>query len=471
MAPTILLIDGDSHASQLQSHLRKAVDGSHVLMSATLAGALKLIRRDNVACVVTELVLPDARHELVLQALRRLSPRVPIVVATSHGSEELARMALKAGAADYIPKRDGLLVEVSAAVREALGRSAITASPVTGEGFGSDAPAELVDGEIVCASAETRSLLAASDRAARSSVPVLIEGETGTGKELVARLIHRRSARRTAAFIAQNCAALPDALLETELFGHLRGAFTGADRDRRGLLVEAGDGSIFLDEIGEAPLGVQAKLLRVLQHGEVKAVGADRAVRIRARFVAATNRRLEDEVAAGRFREDLYYRLTVFPIGISPLRHRVGEIPRLAEHFLARYQAQERRELDGLAPNAVETLQAYPWPGNVRELEHEMHRLILALPQGRRIHRHHLAPRIQAADGIPLGKPLRSIVRDVELAVIRQRLREHPTKASAARSLGLTREALYDKLRRLQAVTQRETVHAATGAQIARDLP
>jgi two-component system response regulator HydG len=318
-----------------------------------------------------------------------------------------------------------------------------------------DAPSELVDGEMVCASAETRLLLATADRAARSGVPVLIEGETGTGKELIARLIHRRSARRTSPFIAQNCAALPDALLETELFGHLRGAFTGADRDRRGLFVEAADGTVFLDEIGDATLGVQAKLLRVLQHAEVKAVGADRTVRIRARFIAATNRRLEDEVAAGQFRADLYYRLTVFPIRISPLRHRVGEIPLLAAHFLTHYQAEERRDLDGLAPSAIEALQGYPWPGNVRELEHEMHRLVLVLPQGRRIHRHHLAARIQASEGIPPGKPLRSIVRDVELAVIRQRLREHPTKASAARSLGLTREALYDKLKRLEAAAAR----------------
>src|SRR5262245_57607924 len=175
----ILLIDGGAHASQLLSHLRKAIEGAHVSMSSTLAGGLKLLRKDAVACIVTELVLPDARHELVLQALRRLSPRVPIVVATAHGSEELARMALKAGAADYIPKRDGPITDVGAAVREALGRSAISTSPLVPACSDNGAPVELVDGELVCASAETRALLAASERAARSSVPVLIEGETG----------------------------------------------------------------------------------------------------------------------------------------------------------------------------------------------------------------------------------------------------------------------------------------------------
>jgi DNA-binding NtrC family response regulator len=453
--PNMLLIDGDPAAHQLQRYLQRAVEASRVLTASTLAGALRVLRTETIGCVITELVLPDARHDLVLQALRRLRPHVPVVVATSHGSEELARMALKAGAVDYVPKRDGTPIDLGTAVREALGRSVISGEPLATARASSDAPVELVDGEIVCAGSETRLLLVAADRAARSGVPVLIEGETGTGKELIARFIHRRSSRRASAFVPQNCAALPDTLLETELFGHLRGAFTGAERDRRGLFVEAGDGTVFLDEIGEAPLGVQAKLLRVLQHAEVKAVGADRVLRIRARFIAATNRRLEDEVAAGQFRADLYYRLTVFPVRIPPLRHRVSEIPVLAAHFLAHYQMEERRDLDGLAPSAIEALQTYSWPGNVRELEHEMHRLVLALPQGRRVHQHHLARRIQVSDGIPPGKPLRSIVRDVELAVIRQRLREHPTKASAARSLGITREALYDKLKRLEAAAAR----------------
>lgn len=452
----MVLIVGHSSPAHFQACLRRSLDSFELFISATLAGALKILRTERIGCVVTELVLPDARHELVLQALRRLSPRVPIVVATSHGNEDLARMALKAGAVDYVSTRDRGAIDVGVAVREALGRSTIAATTSFPPSPGSDGPVEVIDGELVCASADMRAIVASAERAARSSVPVLLHGETGTGKDLLARLIHRRSGRRSSPFIAQNCAALSDALLETELFGHLRGAFTGADRDRRGLFVEAGDGTVFLDEIGDAPLAVQAKLLRVLQHAEVKAVGSDRTVRVRARLVAATNRQLEDEVAAGRFREDLYYRLTVFPISIPPLRHRVGEIPVLAEHFLERHQAQERRELDGLASNAIEALQTYHWPGNVRELEHEMHRLVLALPQGRRIYRHHLAPRIQTAAGIPAQKPLRSIVRDVELAVIRQRLREHPTKASAARSLGLTREALYDKLKRLQAAASRE---------------
>jgi DNA-binding NtrC family response regulator len=453
--PSLLLIDGEPGAPQLQRQLERAIDVPRVLVAATLGSALRLLRQQRVGCIVTELVLPDARHDLVLQALRHLRPRVPIVVVTAHGSEDLATMALKSGATDYIPKRDGFVSILLPAVREAFGRRMVLDAESSRESASTESEGALGDDDMVLSSTEMRLIVLTAERAAHSSVPVLVEGETGTGKELLARLIHRRSARRSSPFVAQNCAALPDSLLETELFGHLRGAFTGADRDRRGLFVEVGDGTVLLDEVGEAPLAVQAKLLRVLQNAEVKAVGADRTSRIRARFIAATNRCLEDEVAAGRFREDLYYRLSVFPIRIPPLRHRVGEIPVLAKHFLARHQADERRELDGLAPSALDALQTYPWPGNVRELEHEMHRLVLTLKQGQRVHRHHLARRIQATDGVLPGEPLRHIVHSVELAVIRQRLREHPTKASAARSLGLTREALYFKLRRLEAATWR----------------
>lgn len=448
--PTLLLIDGGPRVPPLLRRLEICIEAARVVASPTLAGGLRVLRRETIGCVIANLALPDAREDLVLRALLRLSPKTPIVAMASEGNEHLARMALKAGAVDYVPIHDGSGDEVVVAVREALGRSVAVMAMSAAAPPSDEAPTALVSGDLVCGP-ETRSVLAIAERAARSNVPILIEGETGTGKELLATLIHRQSPRRSAPMLTQNCAALPDTLLETELFGHLRGAFTGADRDRRGLFLEAADGTVFLDEIGEAPLGAQAKLLRVLQHSEVKSLGADRSVRMRARFIAATNRRLEDEVAAGRFREDLYYRLTVFPIRIPPLRHRLGDIPLLASHFLARYQAEERRELDGLAGSALEALLSYPWPGNVRELEHEIHRLVLTLPQGRCIHRHHLAPRIQMAEGIPRTAPLRAIVRDVELAVIRQRLREHPTKASAARSLGMTREALHEKLRRLNA--------------------
>jgi transcriptional regulator with PAS, ATPase and Fis domain len=294
-----------------------------------------------------------------------------------------------------------------------------------------------------------RALTAQVERAAPSGVPVLIEGETGTGKELIARAIHHAGPRRDAPFVVQNCAALSEALLESELFGHLRGAFTGADRDRRGLFDEAGTGTVFLDEIAEAPLAVQAKLLRVLQHEEVKAVGADRVRRVRARIVAATNRPLDAEVQAGRFRADLFYRLSVFPLRVPPLRHRAADIPLLAAHFLARAETREGRVTGGLDPETMRLLHAYRWPGNVRELENEIHRLVLSVGARERIRPHHLARHVRQGDPARIDEPLARILARVELALILERLQHKATKSEAARSLGITREALYQKMRRL----------------------
>jgi transcriptional regulator with PAS, ATPase and Fis domain len=287
-------------------------------------------------------------------------------------------------------------------------------------------------------------------------VPVLLEGETGTGKELLARAIHARGPRRHSPFVVQNCGALSESLLESELFGHVRGAFTGAERDRQGLFADAGEGTVFLDEIGEAPPAVQVKLLRVLQHGEVKAVGADRPHPVRARIVAATNRALAGEAEAGRFRRDLFYRLTVFPVRIPPLRQRAADVPLLATRFLARFEREERRQTGGFLPETLDLLARYPWPGNVRELEHEVHRLVLTVASDQRIRPHHLAPGIRdAVDRPSLAAPLSTLLARIELALIRQRLDALPTKTAAARSLGITREALYGKLRRLGAPTRR----------------
>jgi two-component system response regulator HupR/HoxA len=310
--------------------------------------------------------------------------------------------------------------------------------------------------EFVARSDAMRRVVALVERGATSAAPVLIEGETGTGKDLLARALHTRGPRRAAPFLVQNCAALGETLLESELFGHVRGAFTGAERDRPGLFAEAAGGTVFLDEIGDAPPGVQAKLLRVLQHGEVKPVGADRTHLVRARIVAATNRDLEHEIGAGRFRPDLYYRLAVFPICVPPLRQRAVDVVPLLETFLRRYEDEEGHRTGGFTRDALASLCAYAWPGNVRELEHEVHRLVLTIGSDEPITGGHLAARIRSGARARLpGEPLRRILARVESAVVRQRLRETPSKAAAARSLGITREALYQKLRRLAAAERR----------------
>ena len=445
----LLVADDARHAAEMRQALLRAEPALRITTAARLATALEALADPAtgpaIGCVVTDLRLPDAEGMHVVRALRSARRELPLIVATAAGSEDLAVAAMKMGAADYVSRRVRP-AELPEVVREALGRSVLAgiaelpaepgALPATG--------AE----PMLATTAAMRDVFALVERAARSAAPVLIEGETGTGKELLARAVHERGPRRHAPFLAQNCAAMAEGLLESELFGHCRGAFTGADRDRRGLFEEAADGTVFLDEIGEAPPAVQAKLLRVLQHEEVKAVGADRPRRVRARIVAATHRQLEGEVRAGRFRHDLYWRLAVFPIHVPPLRHRIADVPALVAAFLRRFEAREARTTGGVDPDALRALQAYSWPGNVRELENEMHRLVLTVPAGRRIGRQHLAARIRDAEPLP-DAPLARLLACVEVALIRQRLRQSTTKTAAARSLGITREALYAKMRRL----------------------
>jgi len=446
----ILLVAGDAdHADATRRALVRMEAGVRVTTAARLESALVALRDPAIRCVVTDVRLPDAKGVRVLKALCTARRDLPVIVVTANGSEQLAVAAMKLGAADYVSLHPRYAEELPVLVREALGRSVLSGVDEACLVGGTPALAGTEGAAFVATTANMRAVLALLERAARSTVPVLLEGETGTGKELLARATHRRGPRPQAPFLVQNCAAIPESLLESELFGHLRGAFTGAERDRRGLFEAADDGTVFLDEIGEAPPAVQAKLLRVLQHEEVKAVGADRARRVRARIVAATNRSLEAEVTAGRFRLDLYYRLAVFPIRVPPLRHRMADLPALVAHFLSRCEERERRATGGFDGDALRALQAHAWPGNVRELANEVHRLVLSVDAGERIHRHHLAPRIRAADPALRGEPLARILARVELALIRQRLQQQPTKSAAARSLGITREALYAKLRRL----------------------
>ena len=450
----ILLLDEDpEHAARVRRALVRMEAGVRVTAVGNLRAALEALRDPTVGCVVTDLRLPDAEGVHIVQRLRARRHEVPVIVVPAAGSEAMAVAALKTGAVDYVCRHGNYLDALPTLVREALGRSVLAH---VDDGPLPDRPgAPAVDGlPLVATTAGMRAVVALVARAARSAVPVLVEGETGTGKELLARAIHHAGPRRHAPFLVQNCAALTESLLESELFGHLRGAFTGADRDRRGLFEEAGDGTVFLDEIAEAPPAVQARLLRVLQHQEVKAVGADRVRRVRARIVAATNRPLEAEMEAGRFRADLYYRLSVYPVRVPPLRHRAVDVPALIAHFLAGAEEREGSGTGGIDAAAVRVLQAYRWPGNVRELENEIHRLVLSVAPGERIRTHHLAHRIRDTDGTRPAEPLARVLARVELAVIHERLQQSASKSAAARSLGITREGLYQKMRRLGLATR-----------------
>jgi Nif-specific regulatory protein len=309
--------------------------------------------------------------------------------------------------------------------------------------------------DIIGRSAAMGALLGQLDKVADTRVSVLIEGETGTGKELIASALHYRSRRRDKLFVTQNCAAMPEALLESELFGHKKGSFTGATEEKKGLFELAHGGTLFLDEIGELALPLQAKLLRVLQEGEVRPVGATQVRQVDVRIVAATNRSLEDEVKAGRFREDLYYRLKVFPLRSPPLRERRDDIPLLAGHFLGRYAREMGKPTGGFAQQTMELLVAYDWPGNVRELQNEVQRLVIQADPDGIITADLLSPHLRKVEGlvsragVPKGT-LKEMVEAFEKYILREALRDHGNnKTSAARTLGITREGLHKKLRQL----------------------
>ncbi|HEY5241063.1 MAG TPA: sigma 54-interacting transcriptional regulator [Polyangiaceae bacterium] len=307
--------------------------------------------------------------------------------------------------------------------------------------------------EIVGSSGAMRLLFEQLGKVVDTRVTVLIEGETGVGKELIAAAVHYRSRRRTHLFVSQNCAAMPENLLESELFGHKKGSFTGAHEDKKGLFEIADGGTLFLDEVTEMPLSLQSKLLRVLQEGEIRAIGATQEKRVNVRIVAATNRNLEKEVAEGRFREDLYYRLKVFPIRVPPLRERREDIPLLAKHFLERYQLELAKPAAGYAQQAMELLQAYDWPGNVRELQNEVQRVVIQIEPGGFITPDFLSPRIRQIEGVidrvkPTKGTLKEMMDQLERWLLIEALREHDNnKTAAARSLGITREGLHKKLR------------------------
>ncbi len=297
-----------------------------------------------------------------------------------------------------------------------------------------------------------KAVFAQLDRVVDTRATVCIEGETGTGKELIASAIHHQSQRRDKMFVAQNCAALPENLLESELFGHKRGAFTSADTDKKGLFEIADGGTLFLDEMGEMPLALQAKLLRVLQDGAIRPVGATSEKQVDVRILCATNRDLSAEVEKGRFRQDLYYRLMVFPITLPPLRERREDIPALAAHFLQRYADEYRVELPGFTRDALDALASYNWPGNIRELENEIQRLVIQAESGHWIEITDLSPRLRKIEGTitkiaPQKGTLREMMDQVERWLLTEALREHGgNKTKTAVTLGITREGLHKKL-------------------------
>jgi DNA-binding NtrC family response regulator len=456
MGATLLLIEDDDDTAELVgSALQAAMPSFEVRRARTLRDGMTTLAECAPDCVVLDYRLPDGDGLDGLRTIRRRSPSLPVVMLTGAGSEEVAVEAMKLGATDYLVKQGRFVDAVPATVRVALGHVAIVA---TTQG----ASKELTDLHtrtseycaaegLVGAHPAFKAILRSAERAAQSEAPVLLEGESGTGKEQIARLIHNLGVRQGAAFVPLNCAALPEALLESELFGHVRGAFSGADRDHRGLFECAAGGTLLLDEIGELPLTMQPKLLRVLQEHEVRAVGSTKSKPVDVRVIAASNRDLRLAVATRQFRDDLFHRLNVLPIRLPPLRERRSDIPLLAEHLVAGLAARERRPVPVLTGPALIMLENFPWSGNVRELENELHRIIVSLDGGTRIDSSHVRHLEQGCVAATTERSLKEIVRDVETATVAERLRQFGYRRTVtAHSLGLTREGLWHKLRQLR---------------------
>jgi two-component system response regulator FlrC len=427
----ILIVEDDRDLREaLADTLRLA--GHTVLVAEEGGMALEILARQPVGLVVSDVMMRPMDGHALLKAIKARWPEVPVLLMTAYGMIEKAVEAMRDGAANYLTKpfeADRLLAEVA--------RYLLTA------------PA---DADVVAEDAMSRELLALARRVAASNATVLITGESGTGKEVMARYLHRHSPRAGKPFVAINCAAIPDNLLESTLFGYEKGAFTGATSSQPGKFEQADGGTLLLDEISEMPLALQAKLLRVLQEREVERVGGRAPIPVDVRIIATSNRDMEAEVAAGRFRGDLYYRLNVFPLHLPPLRSRREDIVPLARHILARLAAQAGRPGLAFSAQAERELTLYPWPGNIRELENVIQRALILAPGGliEAAHLHLPAAKIAApATPAPTPEAPPTDIKSLERRHIMEALAaEGGSRKRAAARLGMSERTLRYKLAR-----------------------
>jgi DNA-binding NtrC family response regulator len=421
--------------------------GHTALVAASgAAGLATLKERGDVDFVITDLTMEGMDGVEVLRQVAAFDPDAVTMIITAFGTIESAVEAMRAGAFHYVTKpfhNEEILIQVKRALEQKRLEQEL-------QRLRTEVRAHNRFQNIIGQSATMQKILETVAQVSDLPANTLIEGESGTGKELIARAIHANSSRASGPFIAVNCAAIPETLLESELFGYVRGAFTDARKDRSGLFREANGGMLFLDEISELPMTLQSKLLRVLEDKEVRPLGANQGEKVDTRVLSASNRNLEDLVRSDKFRQDLYYRLNVIRIELPALRHRRDDVPLLVQHFIAKFAAGTKRQLDGIEPEAMEALRSYDWPGNIRELEHTIERAVL-LGKGSRIGLEDLPPNLVAngQSSIVLTQALTTqlTLRDLEREYVAKVLdATNGNKTEAAKILGVDRTTLYRKL-------------------------
>jgi len=437
MRGRVLVVEDDAVARRLLAEVLEK-EGHAVRAASSAEEALAEAGGFRAEVVVTDLRLAEMDGLALLREVKAVDPTTQVIVMTAFGSLETAVDAIRGGAFDYVSK-PFRMEEMCATVNRALEARAAEAQPSIEEGETETA--------VIGRSAAMTAVFTAVARVASLKTLVLIEGETGTGKELIARAIHDAGSRASGPYVVVNCASLPEGLLESELFGHIRGAFTGANTDRKGLFEAATGGTILLDEIGDMPLAVQAKLLRVLESGEVRPVGATAPRTVDARVVAATHRDLARSVEEGSFRQDLYFRLNAVTITVPPLRERPEDLPALSEHFLKRHARNAGRTIRGLTQEARAVLGRHAWPGNVRELSHVLERSV-ALVKGPMIDVDDLPAHLRGAPAqsmAPASQTLEEVEKAHVIAVLKS---AGGNRGRAAAILGIDRKTLYRKLLR-----------------------
>ena len=451
MKRTVLVVD-DEHNMQAVMRMVLEEAGYEVLLADSGEAALPHMQNPNLDVVLTDLKMPGMGGEALVRRCRKELPHVPVIIATAHGTISSAVRSIRDGAADYLtkpfePEQLEIAVHNAVKLRDILRENERLKAAVKTGGR-----------RLIGASPAASRLMDEIRQVAPYKTSVLISGESGTGKELVARTIHELSPRADGAWVAINCSAIPRDLLESELFGYVKGAFTGATQTRPGRLEQAQGGTLFLDEIGELDPSLQAKLLRVLQEREYSPLGSDQVRAVEVRFIAASNRDLKARVAEGKFREDLFYRLDVYNITVPPLRERRQDIPLLVRAFLTELTAETNKAVAGITPAALEVLARYPWPGNIRELRNAVERAVLSC-KGDHIdigdlpptlhHESPASPESPMFDAIP-GSDLDGWLADVERRAIQAALAQcKGVQAHAAKLLGVSERSLWHRIKKL----------------------